>query len=428
MRHLLKTCLVLAAAIFASTLSLAADNQLPPSNIPTPEARTVLKTISEAIDAKNFAGAETMAKGLIAKSAKGTADYAYATFLLASVYSAQNRFDEAIPNLESALACNMFEPADTERYTHALAQLYVQTKQIDKAIVFIRGYMVNHPNIPDDMRYMYAIILKESGNSAESYVQAEKLMRSSLKPPKEYYQLAASCAQDAGNFERACAYLERLLQMDPKSEVFWTQLVAMHYNAGEPLAAIVAIDRAQEAGLLLAPTNYELRIELYYSMERFREAAVEIEKDLKTGKIPNEQRFWEMLSSCYDNIGEQQKSLEVLKQAAATTKWSVMDVRLGEYYYRNSDYANAIINFQRAIDKGHNEKLGDIWILIASSALEIKKYDTAEVALEHAADYPDKEIQSKAAKLKKNLDELIKSEEEEKAAQQNEKTSKRATK
>jgi tetratricopeptide (TPR) repeat protein len=407
MYHFIRKTIIAGAALLIAANSFAAEENKGnanegSANVLSTQGSTALKSISAAIDAKNFADAQSQAAVLISVSAPGSMDYAYANLLMANIFTTQNRFANALPFLETALAQKLFAADETERYTHALAQLYVETKQLKKAVELIKAYAAINPKLPDDMTYMYALVLKETGDIKEANKQAEKLMRSSLNPPKEYYQLAASCAQDLGNYDRACAYLERLIQMNPKNEMYWEQLVAMHYSAGEYLPAIVVVDRAQEAGFLLKPTYYELRIELYYNMERFREAAQEIERCLDEGKIGNEQRFWEIWSNCYDMLGEPQKSIEVLKKGSKASNWSALDVRLGEFYYKNGDYANAAASFESAIKKGHSEKLGDIWLLIASADIENKDMDKAAVALANAGKYP--EVAVNLEKLKKTFE------------------------
>lgn len=376
-----------------STPVIAANNTPQPTEqakVPSASGAAAMQAITQAIDEKRMDDARTQTLALLQVSNPGSMDYALANLLMAQICSSTEKFKDAIPYLEAALSNKLFDAAEQERYTLGLAHLYVETKQKEKAVALL-GDLVKTAgrNVTPDMLYMYSVLLMETGSKQEAVDQAEHLMRMSLNPPKEYYQLAASCEQNIGNYDKACAYLERLLEMDPKNEMFWNQLVAMHFNAGELLSAIVTMERAQEKGLLTKEVNYVTKIELYYNLERFPEAAKDIEEGLATKRIPNEQRFWEMLCVCYDQIGEPEKADKVLEKASATTKWSGIDVRLAERNYRNGKFDKALTNLETAVRKGKLERPADIWVLMASAALETRNLDKAGYAISNAKKYPE---------------------------------------
>ena len=389
--------LLVGTPLIAAADSASSGDTPPQAKSLSANGAAAMQAISQAIDEKRYDDARTQSIALLQASTPGTLDYALANLLLAQISSSTEKFDEAVPYLEAALAQKLFEPAEQQRYAFGLAHLYVETKQKDKAVALVRELLEASGAKPTgDMLYMYSVLLMETGQKDEAVKQSERLMRLSLNPPKEYYQLAASCAQNAGNYEKACAYLERLLQMDPNNEVFWNQLVAMHFNAGELLSAVVSMDRAQEKGLCTKEVNYVTKIELYFNMERFPEAAHEIETCLAQKKITNEQRFWEMLCICYDQMGEPDKATQVLEKASASTPWSGIDVRLAERNYKAGNFAKALTNLESAVRKGKLDHAGDIYVLMASAALETRNLDKAEFAMENARKYPEE-----AAKVEK---------------------------
>lgn len=406
MNYSFKRALFAASALLLMTTPvIAAENTPQPTEqakVPSASGAAAMQAITQAIDEKRMDDARNQTQALLQVCTPGSMDYALANLLMAQIYSSTEKFADAVPYLERALALKIFEAEEQERYTLGLAHLYVETKQKDKAVKLLSELLASvGDKVTPDMLYMYSVLLMETGNGAEAVKQSERLMRTSLNPPKEYYQLAASCAQNVGNYEKACAYLERLLETDPKNEIFWNQLVAMHFNAGELLSAIVSMERAQEKGLLTKEVNYITKVELYYNMERFPEAAKDIEEGLATKRIPNEQRFWEMLCVCYDQMGEPDKADKVLEKASATTNWSGIDIRLAERNYRNGKYDKALANLESAVRKGGIDRPADIWILMASAALETRNLDKAEEAMQEAKKYP--EAAEKVEKLENAL-------------------------
>jgi tetratricopeptide (TPR) repeat protein len=418
MNYSFKRALFAASAfLLMTTPVIAAENTPQPTEqakVPSASGAAAMQAITQAIDEKRMDDARNQTQALLQVCTPGSMDYALANLLMAQINSSTEKFAEAVPYLENALALKLFEAAEQERYTLGLAHLYVETKQKDKAVKLLSELIASvGDKVTPDMLYMYSVLLMETGNGAEAVKQSERLMRTSLNPPKEYYQLAASCAQNVGNYEKACAYLERLLETDPKNEVFWNQLVAMHFNAGELLSAIVSMERAQEKGLLTKEVNYITKVELYYNMERFPEAAKDIEEGLAKKRIPNEQRFWEMLCVCYDQMGEPDKADKVLEKASATTKWSGIDIRLAERNYRNGKFDKALANLESAVRKGGIDRPADIWVLMASAALETKNLEKAEKAMQEAKKYPEaaekvEKLENALNILKKHIEEVNK--------------------
>jgi len=406
MHYSFNRALFAASALLLMSTPVIAANETPQpteqAKVPSASGAAAMQAITQAIDEKRMDDARNQTLALLQVSNPGSMDYALANLLMAQICSSTEKFKDAVPYLEAALSGKLFEAAEQERYTLGLAHLYVETKQKDKAVAILRDLVATAgAKASPDMLYMYSVLLMETGNKEEAVKQSERLMCLSLTPPKEYYQLAASCAQNIGNYDKACAYLERLLEMDPKNEMYWNQLVAMHFNAGELLSAIVAMERAQEKGLLTKEVNYVTKIELYYNLERFPEAAKDIEEGLAQKRIKNEQRFWEMLCVCYDQMGEPDKADKVLEKASATTKWSGIDVRLAERNYRNGKYDKALANLESAVSKGNVDRPADIWVLMASAALETKNLEKAAYAMDKARKYP--EAASKVEKLENAL-------------------------
>lgn len=344
-------------------------------------------------------------------STVGSMDFSVSTLLLAQAYANTKNYDKAILYLEDVATVGTFDPDSMERYTLGLANLYVETKQIDKAIATVKRFIAAGRKPSVDMQFLYAMVLTEKGMSKEAFVESEKLMRHDIAPRKEFYQLAATCAQNVGNFEKASAYLDSMIKVDPNNEMLWNQLVAMQAAAGQPLAAIVTIETAQAKGFLKKEQMYITRIELYFLIERYQEAADAIQEGFDNHEISNELRFWEMLSTCYENLGEEEKVNEVLKRGAEETDFAELDLRLAIRLFKVNTPESlkaAIPYFKSANQKGNLEadraKLS--WVLLASTAVQLKDIALAEDAVAHIADYKDSDTVSNVAKLRKDIEQI----------------------
>lgn len=394
---------VLVLAAIAGALR-ASDEVAADPRLPSQATVTTMGDITAAIEAKNTVVAMDIAGKLNNSTAPGTIDRALSDLVLAQLLSGQEKYAEAIPHLEAALATKLFSPEEMERYTVGLAHLYVASKQSPKALALLAEFIKDTPRPQEDMLYMYAGLLMENNRGDEALVQAQKLMVRQLNPPQSYYQMAAACAQSVNNYDLACAYLERLIEMDPKNEMYWAQLVAMHSTAGELIPAIVSLERAQKNGHLTEEKYHIIRVELYYNLERWPQAAAIISEGLDSHKLPNELRFWEMLCVCYDRMYEPDKAMEVLKKASTLTSWSAIDTRMAERNYRDGRFDLVVDNLQAALRKGGIDRMGDFWALMASAYLELKDLDNTDKALVEAAKYPD--ATSKVERLKRIVNQI----------------------
>lgn len=398
----LKRATLLTAVVLGTfSVSLRAEEAPRDPRALQNQTLAAMNDITTALDAKNTTLAWDLVGKLYNSTTPGTIDRAYADLVYAQILSGQDKYADAATHLEAALAPKLFNEADTERYTVGLAHMFVELKQVPKALAVLTDYVTSTPRPADDTLYMYAALLMECGKGPEALVQAQKLIERRIDPPQNYYQMAAACAQTVNNYDLACSYLERLIEMDPKNEMYWTQLVAMHSAAGELIPAIVSLERAQKRGLMTAQQFQIVRLELYYNMERWPQSAEILADGLDTGKLPNEQRYWEMLCMCYDRMFEPEKAMEVLKKASARTPWSAIDTRMAERNYRDGKFAEVIVNLQNALRKGGIERVGDLWCLMASSYLELKQIDKAEKALDEAAKSTDATTKTKVERLRR---------------------------
>lgn len=366
----------------------AASGQDADVHVPSVKVIQAVSQINESLQNELYDQALTQGQDLLRSVQAGTIDASLANLLIAQVHSSQERYAEAIPYLEAALQPKVLDAQSTERYTLGLAHLYTEVGAQDKAVKLLDDFVAENPYPNGDILYMYSVVLLSAGRGQDALEAAQRALRTSVHPRRELYQLAAACAQEVNNYELASAYLERMIELDPDSELLWTQLMATYLGGGKQLAALVALENAQARGLLQKPENEVTRIELYYNLERYEEAAEALEEGLADGSLPNEQRLWEMLSYCYDLLFQPKKATDALERASEQGEWSGIDIRLAERYWQQREFEKTIESLQSAWDKGGVDRPGDLWILMATAALELEDLETAEEALAKAAEYP----------------------------------------
>ncbi len=240
----------------------------------------------------------------------------------------------------------------------------------------------------------------------QAAVETEKALYLTIKPKEEIYRLLLASLQQLGDNERCAELLELLVQKFPNTKSYWPLLfntyVAMQ-ESGEKsksdtgkgdkgkgdmsvdLSAVIALERAQASGQMNTNKDNFMLAGLYYNIQQYVFAAELLEKGLSNGKIDPEQKNWELLAACYQQMGKEARAIEIFIEAIRRfPKSSNLELQVGQIYYNNEKRDLAYNHLKAAVTKGL-EKPGQTLVLLAYLSLEAKRLDDALTWAEKAA-------------------------------------------
>jgi tetratricopeptide (TPR) repeat protein len=148
------------------------------------------------------------------------------------------------------------------------------------------------------------------------------------------------------------------------------------------------LERAQKLGLLNDKQENFRLVGLHLNTQQYSQAAELFEAGLRNGNLESEQKNWELLATCYQQLHKEAKAIATLKEAEKLfPKAGNLDLLIANLYYITDHYPDALTYMKSAVSKGL-EKTQQLqaYIYIAYLGLDLKKFDDAKMAAEKAVE------------------------------------------
>lgn len=350
---------------------------------------------------------------LIAKTEPVSFDRAFLSQLKAQILGSKGEYGAAVQPLELALKIadqlNLFRftralPINEQESLINLASLYMQDASVaGRSMEYQRAaYAKAHlygqrlvsgkkPTI--DAQTMWARILYSEATldsnkvdiavMKQASIEAEKALYLTVKPKEENYTLLLATLQQLGESARCADLLELMVKKFPNSKSYWPVLfntyVSMQGTGDKTvdLSAVIALERAQSAGLMTTNKDNYMLAGLYYNIQQYAFAAELLEKGLRNGTIDPEQKNWELLAASYQQMDKESRAIDTFLEAIRLfPKSSNLELQVGQIYYNADKHDEAFKHLQAAVAKGL-EKPGQTLILLSYLSLENKRLDEA---------------------------------------------------
>jgi tetratricopeptide (TPR) repeat protein len=395
-----------------------AQNTAAPAEAPKKE---LSEKVSQAIEGLGKLQAEnkwdevlTQVDALLAAAQPISFDTAFLSQFKVQALLAKQDYKGSIAPLETAINLSQkygfFGDRDLE-LMWLLAQLYGQEAASDtnpegqrakysKAYSTLRRWMDLSPKTNADAQYFAASILynqaifnpKEIDKSLmqQALAEAEKGLLLSIKPKEQFYMLLMSMNQQLGDYNKSAEYLELLVKEYPKNKSYWQYLLNAYLYMEEKgfTRAILTIQRAQNHGFLNEKRDNFILVSLHVNSQQFSHAAELLEAGLRNGSLESDQKNWEMLASCYQQLRKEDRAISTFKEAIKLfPKVGTMDLQVGNLYYMSNKFSDALTYMKSAVAKGleKNQQI-QAYSYIAYLGLDLKKLDDAKMAAEKAVE------------------------------------------
>ncbi len=370
-------------------------------------------------------------------------------YVKGQVFIQIDQFPKAIDPLEKALAVsdrhNFLSDKDERRLLKYLAQIYnaqgsakgvppaEQQQDYIKAGDYLKRLILNERenhalNTDDFLLYAYLLLQRAQANAekpdqallTEARKVSEEGLLLAITPPRQFYQLLQSILVMQNDYPAAAEVIELMLKKDPTNKDNWTQLSAIYLTLGTDatdkqkaldynIRAIVTYERAQAAGHLKTPKDNFALVSTYFNIGQTEHAARLLEADLKNGSIESEQKYWTFLAQWYQQINQELKAIEVLKEAAKHFPNSGdFDFMAAQNYYALEKFPEALQQASLAATKGLGDKTWLAWSLVAYTAYELRQYDEALEAVTKALSFPESKKDHQLPGLKDFVEKAIK--------------------
>ncbi|MBL9214866.1 MAG: tetratricopeptide repeat protein [Opitutaceae bacterium] len=413
------TSFVRIPAVFAAlAIGLAAQQTPPREYFPSEATGEILPQYKTAVDAKNYDGAIAMLDAQLSKVAADSYDAALLLQLKTQTLLQKGDFTKAIEPMEKGLALSdsktptYYDERATRELVYFLAQLYAQeainTKNptlavslYDKSEKAIQRWLKinnNKPTSESQLFYTQMLYGRATLNADKpdlevvkrALEQADIGLHLSTRPRDTLYLIKLVCLQQLNRNEEATEMLELMVKQKPDSSSFWSQLAALYLSTGNDLRAALTIERAQKFGQMNTPKDNFNLIGIYFNIGEYEASADLLEAGLKSGRVENDPKNWELLALNYQQLQRPFKAIEALKQATkAFPKSGQLEFLIAQAYHSMEKAEDALPHLQAAVAKGELQRPHQVYLFLAYIAYELKKFDIAMEAAKKAAETPE---------------------------------------
>jgi len=254
----------------------------------------------------------------------------------------------------------------------------------------------------------------------KSQAQIEKALLMATHPKEQLWMMLNGLLIEQGDYVRSGEIVELLVKQYPNNKTYWQQLQTIYLSLGinekdtqkaleYNIRAIVTMERAQALGQMNTPKDNLALFAAYFNIGQFGRASELLHAGLRNGSIENLQQNWEYLAQAYQQINQELKAIEVLKEAETHfPKAGSLHFKIALLYFGLDKSDQAYNEAMKALELGNVEKLGDIYSHLAYWAYELAKYDEALVAANKALEYPEGKKDSQLLRLKGVIENAIK--------------------
>ena len=406
-------------------LPAAVSAQTDAPEISAPVASELGK-LRELTEAKNYAPALALIDRLLAAVPADSYDRALLVQIKAQIFLTEGDYTAAITPLEDALRF-ADRPGFLAESAHRdtlfiLSQIYQQQASVSKdpehqraalakALDYLKRWQALSPAPTADgqlfaasLYYQQATLNPDAIDSAalaEARRAAEAGLLLQIKPSDAFYVLLLAVAQQRADFVQAADLLELLVARKTANSAYWQQLISTYLSLAAAaknerdtdrfhLRALLALERAQAAGLLRSPAENQHVVSLYLNLRQFDPAIALLQKGLADGSLANTRRNWELLANAHQQARREPEAIASLE--LAVTRLSAdgqLEFTLAQLLYAAGRVADARTALERAVKKGSLEKPGQTRLFLACTAFELKAYDDADRWARDAAAFPD---------------------------------------
>jgi tetratricopeptide (TPR) repeat protein len=354
-----------------------------PKGTITESAYKKLERIMDQIAKNQYAEAETKLKEM---SENTRADYEKAIVLqtLGFVYASTNKEAQAIKAFEQALATNALPQIVHEGMMLNIAQLYIATNKYDQGMQHLNAYLQESCNPNPDAHILLASTYAEKKRWRDSQKQVDLALVKSKTPKESWLQLKLALHYELKEYPRCAEVLVFLVGMNPIKEDYWKQLSSMLFEIKKDPESLAVLGLAERKGFLNEEPEYRNLANLYMYMQIPLKAAQILQRGLDAKHLEPTEKNLEQLANAYLMARENDKAEVVLKKAAAISGKGELYRQLGFIYSEKMEWKSALEALENAQKKGGIKEPGDLQLMIAQAAIELKQWNRAEQAIRAA--------------------------------------------
>jgi Flp pilus assembly protein TadD len=340
----------------------------------------------EAYSADDIPGALVI---LLDIDAKKEYDKAYVARFIAVMYAQMGtETAKAIQYLKVAVEPDILNEQDQDQGLKLLADLQMQTKDYENALVNYKAWMDFTGKSDGDTWTKIAQAYYALKQLDKMIVPADNAIAAyGDKQNKNPYILKVTSYYESKKFKDAVKTLETVLQIFPEDKTWWTQLGMFYLLIEDYNKGLETLDLAYKQGFLEKESEIKTLASLYSQSEVPYKAALLLEKHIDSGLVTRDDKNLASLANAWHAAQHIDKAAGYYGELAKMTNLAKHYSKQGMLLKQDEQFKSAIVALNKALELGVKNK-GKLHMSIAESHFYLEQYKQAYKAINLAMKDP----------------------------------------
>jgi tetratricopeptide (TPR) repeat protein len=306
------------------------------------------------------------------------------------VHAGKGDYPATIESFERAIATGDLPSGIVLSLTYNLAQLNLAQDRPRKALTLLEQWFAAQEDEPGADPFAFkaqAHILLNELPAAEQAIR--KALLKAEEPKQQWARILLSVLLQEERYKEARPVLEDAVERWPGVKVFWQQLAAIYYEAGEEELGFVAKRAMHIQGMLTSSTELSSMAQLYLYHNVPIKAAEILQAGLDGKTIERDEKNYDLLAQAYMHAREWKKSIAPLTRAAELSDKGKFYAQLAQAHVQDEEWGKAEKALVKALNKGGLEDEANSWLLLGIARTRLEKFDAAIKAFRKAGDDDD---------------------------------------
>jgi tetratricopeptide (TPR) repeat protein len=273
---------------------------------------------------------------------------------LAQVEWARGRFDPALAYFEEAVALDALPDTAHFGLMLQLAQLYYMQGRLDESLERLEQWFCA---ASEDQLIATAYLLKASihvqqGDFRRGLEAIDAAIAMEEVPQESWLQLKLTAHYELGQHAQAAETLQLLTAHWPGNKLYWVQLAQVYYQLELTERALAVLALADGEGMLDRQSDIAFLAGLYSEQQMPYQAARVLERGIRDGTVPSDQRHWTLVAEAWLDAAELENSLTAYELAGQLASDGGADLRCAYVLVELERWPDALAALDRALKKG----------------------------------------------------------------------------
>jgi tetratricopeptide (TPR) repeat protein len=305
-------------------------------------------------------------------------------------YYSKENYKKAIESYKKVSNTQEISDAMKMQSLYTLGQLEFVQENFGKSLEYLLSWLSLAQNPSGDSYVLIGQVYYQIKNYNKAIDFVEKgisLFDAEKKEPKEnWLRLQAALYFEKNDIIKTANVYERLVTLYPK-KAYFTQLSSMYGELKKPLKQLSIMQAAYRAKMLNTESEVVNYAYMLLAQDLPFQAAKALEKGIEANVVNANQKNLKILGNAYYQSRDFEKSVPYLKRSANLSKESDIWMMLASSFLQLEEFNEAKQAAQQALKKENLKNPGMAYVVLGTALLNLKEFDYAEEAFKKASRY-----------------------------------------